>query len=319
MRVIAVAVTTSVLMIGATACGGGSGSDTEANDGPRAVKVGMLPILPTGAMQVGIDQGFFEERDIDLSIETAQGGAALIPAVMSGTPQFASSNPISLLTARDKGLPVEVVSHWSSDHEVGEKGVNGVVAQKASGITAPADLEGKTVAINTLKSMGDLAIREAVRKDGGDPDAVKFVELAFPDMPAALEGGDVDAAWVPEPFLGGLLGGGATLVSYATQDAVSGFPTQYIFTSEKLAKSDPDLVKDMTAGLEESLEYADQHPDEVKAAAAKLIGIPPKALAGAEVEAFGTDLRKAQLTEVGALMQEDDLISKKADVSGLLP
>lgn len=55
------------------------------------------------------------------------------------------------------------------------------------------------------------------------------------------------------------------------------------------------------------------------AAAAKLIGIPPEALAGAEVEAFGTDLREEQLTEVGVLMREDDLISKDADVSGLLP
>jgi NitT/TauT family transport system substrate-binding protein len=163
------------------------------------------------------------------------------------------------------------------------------------------------VAINTLKSMGDLAIRETVRKDGGDLGAVKFVELPFPDRPAALEGGDVDAVWLPEPFVGGLVGGGATLVTYATQAAVSGFPTQYIFTSEKLAKSEPDLVKAMTAALQESLEYADEHPDEVKASAAELIGIPPEALAGAEVEAFGTDLREEQLTEVGVLMREDDL------------
>lgn len=318
MKRIAAAMTASVMLIGLAACG--EGSSTAANEeGLREVKIGMLPILPTGAMQVGIDQGFFEDHDIDLEIETAQGGAALIPAVMSGKPQFASSNPISLLTARDKGLPVEVVSHWSSDHEAGEKGVNGVVALKASGIASPADLEGKTVAINTLKSMGDLAVREAVRKDSGDPEAVKFVELAFPDMSAALESKDVDAVWVPEPFLGGLVAGGATLVTYATQEAVSGFPTQYIFTSEKLAKSEPDLVKDMGAALEETLEYADGHPDEVKAAAAELIGIPPKALAGAEVEAFGTDLREAQLTEVGALMRKDDLISKEADVSGLLP
>lgn len=318
MRLIAASVTASVLMISATACGGGG--ETATNDeGVRKVTVGMLPILPTGAMQVGIDQGFFEDHDIDLTIETAQGGAALIPAVMSGKPQFASSNPISLLTARDKGLPVQVVSHWSSDHEAGEKGVNGVVALKKSGIAAPADLEGKTVAINTFKSMGDLAIREAVRKDGGDPDAVKFVELPFPDMPAALEGGDVDAAWMPEPFVGGLVKDGANLVTYATQAAVSGFPTQYIFTSEKLAKSEPKLVKDMTAALDETLEYADEHPDEVKAAAAKLIDIPPEALAGAEVESFGTDLRKDQLTRVGELMREDDLISKDADVSGLLP
>lgn len=316
-RIVAVMAASVISAVGLAACGG---SETATNEeGLREVTIGMLPILPTGAMQVGIDQGFFKDHGIDLEIETAQGGAALVPAVMSGKPQFASSNPISLLTARDKGLAVQVVSHWSSDHETGEKGVNGVVAPEDSGIDSPKDLAGKTVAINTLKSMGDLAVREAVRKDGGDPDAVKFVEIGFPDMPAALDSGDVDAVWEPEPFIGSLLAAGNTLVTYATQDAVSGFPTQYIFTSEAFAKKEPGIVKDMKAALAETLAYVDEHPDEVKAAAAKLIGIPPKALAAAEVESFGTDLREAQLTEVGMLMREDGLIAKDADVKGLLP
>jgi len=316
-RTVAVMAASLISVFGLAACGDNA---TAVNDeGLREVTIGMLPILPTGAMQVGIDQGFFEDHGIDLTIETAQGGAALIPAVMSGKPQFASSNPISLLTARDKGLDVEVVSHWSSDREVGEKGVNGVVAPKDSGIETPKDLSGKTVAINTLKSMGDLAIREAVRKDGGDPDSVKFVEIPFPDMPATLASGDVDAVWVPEPFLGGLVADGGMLVTYATQEAVSGFPLQYIFTSKAFATREPELVEDMSAALAETLEYADEHPDEVKAAAAELIGIPPEALEAAEVEAFGTDLRATQLTEVGALMRADALITNEADVDGLLP
>ena len=39
------------------------------------------------------------------------------------------------------------------------------------------------------------ALHERLRKAGGDPKAVKFVELGFPDMPAAVESGQVDAAW----------------------------------------------------------------------------------------------------------------------------
>lgn len=302
------------------ACGGDdSGGGDSEEGGIQEVSIGMLPIAPTGALQVGIDQGFFEEEGIELAIDLAQGGAALVPGVMSGDPQFASSNPVSLLTARDAGLGVRVVSHWSSDLEPPEDGINAVVSAADSGIESPADLAGRTVAINTLQSMGDLTIREAVRQDGGDPDDVDFVELAFPDMPAALEAGNVDAVWVPEPFLSGLVAGGATLVDYTSQIAVPGMPTQYIFTSEQLMESDPELVESMTAALDKTLAYADEHPDEVKAAATSLTEIPAEALENAGMEAFGTDLREEQLARVGELMMTEGWIDAEVDLDTLLP
>lgn len=314
--VAALAATTLAL----SACGGGDDGGGGGEDGElQKVTIGMLPIAPTGALQLGIDQGFFEEEGIELSIETGQGGAALIPGVMSGDPQFASSNPVSLLTAADKGLALEIVSHWSSDLEPPEEGVNGVVTTAGSGIESPADLAGRTVAINTLNSMGDLTIREAVRQDGGNPDDIKFVELGFPDMPAALEAGNVDAVWVPEPFLGGLVAGGNTLVDYTSQTAVPGLPTQYIFTSSQLAESDPDLVEAMQAALTKTLEYADEHPDEVKDAATKVTKIPAEALANARMEAFGTDLRREQLEKVGELMLTEGWIESEPDFGALLP
>jgi NitT/TauT family transport system substrate-binding protein len=318
-RRISMAAALAAATFAVAACGGDDGSGSDEEGGIQQVSIGMLPIAPTGALQVGIDEGFFEEEGIELTIDMAQGGAALVPGVMSGDPQFASSNPVSLLTARDADLDVQVISHWSSDLEPPEDGINGVVSAADSGIKSPADLAGRTVAINTLQSMGDLTIREAVRQDGGDPDDVDFVELAFPDMPASLEAGNVDAVWVPEPFLSGLVAGGATLVDYTSQVAVPGMPTQYIFTSGQLIESDPELVESMTAALEKTLAYADEHPDEVKAAATSLTEIPAEALENAGMEAFGTDLRQEQLTRVGELMLAEGWIESEPDLDELLP
>lgn len=304
--------------LGLAACGSGGGA-TENEQGLREVSFSALPILPTGALELGKQQGFFEDEGIDLTVEMAQGGAAIIPGVMSGKPQFGTSNPVSLLTARDKGLPLKVISHWSSDLTEPDDGINGVISLKDSGIDDPADLEGKSVAINTLKSIGDLTIREAVREAGGDPDSIKFVELGFPDMPAALEAGNVDAVWVPEPFLSGLQSGPGQLVGYTSQLTIPGLPMQYVFTSEQLMSSDPELVEAMTRALEKTLEYADDNPEEAKAAGAELTGIPAEQLASAGLEAFGTDLRIDQLNRVGDLMLEEGWISKPADVDAMLP
>ena len=313
-------------MLALAACGGGdddggSASGTTAADGElRQVTVGMLPILPTAALYAGIEEGFFEDQGIEITVETGQGGAALLPAVVSGDIDFATSNPVSLLQARDNDLDVRVIAHWTSALSEGDTDINGVVATSASGMTSAADLEGKKVAVNTLNGMGGLTIREAVRQDGGDPDAVEFVELPFPDMPAALGAGNVDAVWVPEPFLSTLTAAGNTVVSYSSKESVEGHPTQLFFTSAQLAESDPELVEDFTAALEETLAFADENPDAVKAQVSQVLPqLPAEAVTGLTLEEFGTDLRRAQLEQLGELMVEDGLIENEADVDGLLP
>jgi NitT/TauT family transport system substrate-binding protein len=277
-------------------------------------------VAPTGALQVGVDQGFFKDEGIQLDIQKVQGGAAVLPGVMAGNPQFATSNAITLLTARDKGLGIKIVSNWSSDKLPPEKGLYGVVAPKGSAVKTLKDLEGKKVAVNTLKGLGDFTVGEATRKAGGNPDKINFVELAFPDMTAALTGGSVDAVWVPEPFLDTLLGDGQhQLVGYTTQQSVPGLAS-YVFTSEQLEKSDPALLKAMTRALEKTLVYADKHTDEVRAAAAVITGLPLETLKATPMEAFGTDLGEKNLKTVAGLMQKRGWIKDgDAAVKGVLP
>ena len=313
-------------LLALAACGGdddGGSTDAASSGGSgevREVTVGMLPILPTAALYAGIEEGFFEARGIEVTVETGQGGAALLPAVMAGQIDFATSNPVSLLQARGEELDVRVIAHWTSALSEGDQDINGVVAAAGSGIESAADLAGKTVAVNTLNGMGGLTIREAVRQDGGDPDAVEFVELPFPDMPAALSGGNVDAVWVPEPFLSSLQAAGNTVVTYSSMESVPGHPTQLFFTSPQLLASDPELVEDFTAAVEETLEFADQNPDAVKAQIAQVLPqLPPEATENVRLEEFGTDLRRDQLEELGQLMVEDGLLEEDADVDGLLP
>jgi NitT/TauT family transport system substrate-binding protein len=313
-------------LLALAACGGdddGGSTDAASSGGSgevREVTVGMLPILPTAALYAGIEEGFFEERGIEVTVETGQGGAALLPAVMAGQIDFATSNPVSLLQARGEDLDVRVIAHWTSALSEGDKDINGVVAAAGSGIESAADLAGKTVAVNTLNGMGGLTIREAVRQDGGDPDAVEFVELPFPDMPAALSGGNVDAVWVPEPFLSSLQAAGNVVATYSSMESVPGHPTQLFFTSPQLLASDPELVEDFTAAVEETLEFADQNPDAVKAQISQVLPqLPPEATENVLLEEFGTDLRRDQLEELGQLMVEDGLLEEDADVDGLLP
>jgi ABC-type nitrate/sulfonate/bicarbonate transport system substrate-binding protein len=167
------------------------------------------PIVDVAPIYLGKQKGFFSNRNIELTLETGQGGAAIVPGVVSGQFQFGFSNVTSLLIARERGLPLKVVSNGVASTGKDKADYSGVVTRDDS-IKTAADLEGKRVAVNTLKNIGDSTIRASVRKAGGDPSWIKFVELPFPDMPAALEAGRVDAIWVVEPFLSAAVGAGGT-------------------------------------------------------------------------------------------------------------
>nr|WP_257018983.1 ABC transporter substrate-binding protein [Streptomyces sp. TLI_235] len=103
-----------------------------------------------------------------------------------------------------------------------------MAVKKDSAIKSAKDLVGKTVAVNTLQNVRDTTIRETVRKDRGDTSKIKFAEMPFDQMPAAMEGGQVDAAWMGEPALTIAKGQGARVVA-------SPFAGRFAFVASRTA------------------------------------------------------------------------------------
>ena len=71
---------------------------------------------------------------------------------------------------------------------------------KDSPIKSAKDLEGKTVAVNTLNNIVHLDGDGLGRQERRHSSKIKFVEIPFPQMEAALVAGKVDAISVHEPF-----------------------------------------------------------------------------------------------------------------------
>ncbi|WP_406019719.1 ABC transporter substrate-binding protein [Nocardioides sp. NBC_00850] len=73
-----------------SACGGESAD--ESAGGATEITVGVIPIVDVAPIYLGVEKGFFKEEGLDVNLELAQGGAAIIPAVASGQYQFGFSN-----------------------------------------------------------------------------------------------------------------------------------------------------------------------------------------------------------------------------------
>ena len=318
LKAAAAAAVTAVLL---AACGSSEtpapGATGEA--APDNVKVGVIPIVDVAPLYLGIKQGFFSDRGMNVTTESGQGGAAIVPGVVSGQFQFGFSNVTSLIIARSKGVPLKIVAAGNSSTGEAGKDFSEVLVKTDSPIQSAKDLAGKTVAINTLKNIGDTTIRQSIKKAGGDPTAVKFVELPFPDMPAALQEGRVDAVWVVEPFVTIAKDQGARIIASNLVDTSPDTQISAYFTSEQLQQQDPDLVKRFTEAMNESLEYAAANHDAVRAVLADYTKIDEAVADKLVLPKFPTEINETSLELLATLAAEEKLTDSKLDIAQLLP
>jgi NitT/TauT family transport system substrate-binding protein len=305
--------------LASAACGSSPAPAKPSAGQPDKVAAGVIAIVDVAPIYLGKQKGFFSQRNIELTLSTSQGGAAIVPGVVSGQFQIGFSNVTSLLVAASKGLPLKVVCNGVASTGDAAKDYSGVVVKAGSPIRSAADLAGRTVAVNTLKNIGDTTVRASVRKAGGDPKAVKFVELAFPDMPAALQAGRVDAIWVVEPFLTAATAAGGRVVAANYVDAAPNLTVATYFTSIALTKTKPDLVKRFTDAMTESLKYADAHPDEVRQVLGTYTQISSDVAAKIALPKWPTDINKQSVQTLADLAVGDGLMTKAPDLGALLP
>jgi NitT/TauT family transport system substrate-binding protein len=282
------------------------------------VRVAALPIAETGAIWAAMDAGIFEEHGIELEILPAQGGAQAIPALVAGDIDFAIGQPMGPFRAALGGEEVRILGNYANSLASGDADVNSVVAGADTGISSWADLSGKTVSVNSLGAAGDLTIRAAVEADGGDPDSIEFVAVAFPDVPAQIEAGTIDAAWAPDPFRGIVVGAGGTDLGGPYQATIPGLTVLTNFTLQHVIDEQPEMVEAWTAALADALDYAASNEDAVRAAIAKNLDIPDAAAAGIVLPEFTADLSNAGLEDLVALAMQYGYFDTEPDLGTIV-
>lgn len=283
------------------------------------VIVGVIPITDVAPIYLGKEKGFFEKHGIDLTLQLAHGGAAIVPSVLSGQFQFGFSNVISLMIARSRGLDLKIVAAGNSSTGAHGKDFGGIVAPKGSPLTNAKELEGKRVAVNGLQNIGGVVVKAAVRAAGGDPSKVKFVEIAFPNMPAALAKHQVDAAWIVEPFLTITRQQGAKVISWCMVDTAPHMMISGYFTTAQYIKDHPDVVKNFVAAMDESLQYANTHRDDVRKIVTTYTRIPKKLIPKLTLPDWPTQINRTSTEALAKDALQDGLVSKMPDIDALLP
>jgi NitT/TauT family transport system substrate-binding protein len=306
-------------------CGGGDEEPAATGDAPAdcgevdaSIRVGAIPIVDVASLYLGIEQGIFTDAGLEVEAFLAQGGAAIVPAVVNGEAQFGVSNITSLLQAQGRGVPLALVAPDSGASGNAEDDYAAVVVAADSPYQSAADLGGTRIAINSINNISDTVVRESVRQAGGDAESIEFVEIPFPDMVSAVSSGQVDGAFAVEPFvtLGERAGLRPVSAPYTETDdnlTVAGW-----FTSDQYAQEEPCVVQAFTEAMVASQQYAQDNPDQVREVLGTYTQIPPDVAQELTLPAFQAELDRDSIERLLELGEQDGIVEGEVDLDELI-
>ncbi|WP_324278182.1 ABC transporter substrate-binding protein [Blastococcus brunescens] len=228
---------------------------------------------------------------------------------VAGEIDIVFSNYVSILQAAGEGLPLRII------RENNRSGPQGIYVPTGSPITGPADLAGASIAINSLGNIQELTARAVLESHGVDPAGLSFVELPPPEMPAALEQGHVDAAWMVEPFLTQVeQRGTATRVVSAFEGPTENLPVAGWTVTQQFLQENPNTVAAFVRAMDAAMTMAVEQPETVTEIIPTYTEISPELAAQLSTPGLAENSDLSDFGTLAELMVEYGLIEDGLDL-----
>jgi ABC-type nitrate/sulfonate/bicarbonate transport system substrate-binding protein len=240
----AISRTTAFTMLILAVCGLGSEAKAEQARVGKAVPE-AFSFVP---LDVGMRQGFFKKRGLDIESIAFAGDARMQQAAAANSIDFLlGSSPGMGFIA--KGSPVKAVAAMA-----GPPLLLAIVVRPDGPKTA-ADLKGKKIGVSTAGSLTYFLVSETSRRQGWGPGGIDIKPMgAMAGQIAAMKRGDLDGAImdIGSAFNLEKLGEGRILVRFKD---MTDFHIHVIFATDKIIAEKPAVVRGFLEGWFESIRF----------------------------------------------------------------
>jgi NitT/TauT family transport system substrate-binding protein len=251
---------------GASASGSGSGSTEGVAD---ELRLGYFANVTHAAALIGVQQGYIADElgaDTKLTTQVFNAGPDEVEALFAGGLDAAYIGPSPTINAygQSDGDAIRIIAGAAS---------GGAELVVRDGIDSPADLKGTTLASPQLGNTQDVALRtwltdqglENSVDGGGD---VTITPTANSDILTLFQSGELDGAWVPEPYASTLVlnEGGHVLVDEKDLWPEGKFVTTHLIVRTDFLDQYPDTVAALLRAHVESVKFATDDPNGAKTA-----------------------------------------------------
>jgi NitT/TauT family transport system substrate-binding protein len=305
------------------AAGGASSASASGSSAPGTVTnvtLGYVPYSDDASLFYAQSSGIFKKHGLNVTLVPQASPVAVEASMASGTEQFGFITTPVLINLNSKGVSVKCVSSVDGSQPSDPASDSTVlVAAKGSGITSVKDLAGKNVAEVQLTSLNSLAVEVLAKQAGIDPTSVHQIAIPFPQMPAALAQGRVQAAVIVSPFAATALSEGATILAHPNVQLFPNATVTCLDAMNSYITANPTVVSEFRAAMDESIAYSQTHESVVKQTLVKGLSLTP-AVAAKQVLStnWNPALNTASITTIENDMKQFGLITSEPPAASMV-
>jgi NitT/TauT family transport system substrate-binding protein len=246
---------------------------TRAADAPLTViNLINLPADNSAEVYYAQELGYFTDAGLDVRITPMTNSGAIIAAIAGGGGDIGNAVVGTVADARGKGIPILYLAPAGLYDAASPTAALSVL--KDSPIKTAADLTGKVVAVSGLGDLTYYATRAWIDKNGGNSASVKFIELPFPAMAAAVIQHRVDAAYIIEPFFTAAADD-VRILARAAESVAPRYQATGWIASESWLTAHADVAKRFAAAIHRTALWANGHQKESAVILLKYLKIDP--------------------------------------------
>ena len=243
------------------------GSDQEQL-GQDKIRVAFFPSISHAAPIVGIENGVFERisgEEIKIETKLFDSGPQVIESIFAGSIDVAYVGPGPVINGflKSDGNDVRILAGAAS-------GGASFIVQQDSGLDSIENFDGKRIASPQISNSQDVSLRYYLESNDLKPvekgGTVFVLNISNPDIYTLFAKGEIDGAWVPEPW--------ATML-VEELDGVRLFNEEKLWPNEEFAsvllivrtdylENNPDLVQNWLKSHEETVIWINANPNKSK-------------------------------------------------------
>ena len=243
-------------------------TQASVDDSQNKIRVAFFPSIVHAVPIIGMETQIFANNlndDLDIEVKIFDSGPQVIESIFSNSVDIAYVGPGPVINGflKSDGNDLKILAGAAN-------GGASFVIQKNSGLELIENYSGKRVAAPQISDTQDVSLRHYLAENGlksaekgGD---VFVLNIANPDIYTLFAKGDIDGAWVPEPWATMLV---EELDGIRLFDENEFWPENKFSSVLLIGRSDyieknPEIIKKWINANEKTVQWINNHPDESK-------------------------------------------------------
>ena len=232
------------------------------------IRVAFFPSIVHAVPIVGVENNIFQENldeEVEIDVKIFDSGPQVIESLFSNSIDIAYVGPGPVINGylKSDGNALKILAGAAD-------GGASLVAHKESGLDSIVNFDGKRIAAPQISNTQDVSLRHYLSSNGLKPveagGTVYVLNISNPDIYTLFAKGDIDGAWVPEPWATMLVQelDGIRIFNESQFWPDEEFSSVLLIARTDFVKNNPVVVQNWIESNEKTVQWINNNPEQTK-------------------------------------------------------